>query len=346
MQSLPIYLYDNTIGVILDLDPATKGVTQVMYQRDLNIQKGIKNKVRVQFKNSDQKSLSLSNTSTFVFTMFDTISNRSILEKQVKILDDSVILNTLTDQTSTSNTLNISPTGISIGQSVTGFGIPVNTIVTGVSTNTVTLNNVTNYAVSSSTELTFGTQSLRGLGEIWFTESDTLDFDVSEYKYNIKYADPIWGGYVPAYANTYYGISGTLNLLQDTYPVLQPSQEIVSFLKSYNQQTLLYEHKSGNVYAYPEYNSNSALHTMAIYMTNFKGQIIVQGTLSNQPDSTGQYYTIKTLNYTGFNGIDYVNFNGVYTYVRVVYIPATAPGDSGNDNQIYFGNLDKILYRS
>ena len=40
MQSLPIYLYPNTLDVILDLDPNVLGVNRVMYQRDLKIQNG------------------------------------------------------------------------------------------------------------------------------------------------------------------------------------------------------------------------------------------------------------------------------------------------------------------
>ena len=42
MQNLPVYLYSNTLDVTLDLDATVRGVNQVMYQRDLKIQKGIK----------------------------------------------------------------------------------------------------------------------------------------------------------------------------------------------------------------------------------------------------------------------------------------------------------------
>ena len=87
MQNLPIYLYPNSFAVILDLDTTIKGVNQVMYQRDLTIQKGIKNQVRVQFKNSDQKKIRIHNTQTFVFSMFDAINQRLIVEKNLEVLD-------------------------------------------------------------------------------------------------------------------------------------------------------------------------------------------------------------------------------------------------------------------
>jgi hypothetical protein len=277
MQSLPIYLYHNTTDVILDLDPTTLGVNQVMYQHDLKIQKGVKNTVRIQFKNSDQKRIPISNTSTFVFTMFDTLDQRLLIEKKLDVLDDGTTL------------------------------------------------------------------ALRGLAELTLTESDTLDLDTSSYQFTVKYQDPVDRTYQHAYADTYYGVKGTIHLLQDAYPKLIPSQEIVSFNNHLNTTSMKYEHRSGGVYAYPEYNGNTALHTMALYMTRFKGTVYIQATLDNSP--TGNYSLVQTLTYNGFTGIDYVNFNGVYSYVKAYYVPATAPAESGNDNPAYYGSFDKILYR-
>lgn len=276
MQNLPVYLYDNTLQILLDLDETVKGVNQVMYQRDLKIQKGIKNKVRIQFKNSDQKRVSVS-TQTFVFSMFDAINQRLILEKELEIIE----------------------------------------------TNTAT----------------------KGLALLTLTESDVQDLDKSSYHYSVKVLDED-GTYLPAYANTYYGMNGTLHVSEEIFPVLQPSQEVVAFPQSFNPDSELWEHKSGNVYAYPEYNGNTALHTAALYMTNYKGTVYIQGTLSNTPDSSGNYATIETRTYNGFTGIDYVNFNGVFTYVRFMYVPAVKPGESTNDNPSFFGSFDKILYRS
>ena len=277
MQSLPIYLYENILAVTLDLDTTVRGVNQVMYQRDLQIQKGIKNVVRIQFKNSDQKRVPITGASVFIFSMFDAVNNRLLVEKQLAVLDDG------------------------------------------------------------------STLALKGLAELTLTESDTMDLPVSSYQFVIKRQDPTDGTYLPTYADTYYGVSGKLHLKQDAYPVLQPSQEIVSFNRSYNSSIAKYEHISGSVYAYPEFNGNQALHTMAIYMTNFKGTVYIQGTLSNIPGFN--YSTIDTRVYNGFDGIDYANFNGVYTYVRVYYVPATAPAESMNDNPAFYGSLDKILYR-
>lgn len=278
MQNLPVYLYTNKLDITLDLDETIRGINQVMYQRDLKIQKGIKNQVRIQFKNSDQKRVRIYNTQTFVFSMFDVVNQRLLIEKNLEVIDDA-------------------------------------------------------------------TTSTRGLALLTLNESDTLDLDRTSYQYSVKLQDSD-GTYLPAYSNTYYGMAGTLHLSSDIYPVLQNSTDISTFNITYNDDIQLYEHKSGNIYANPEYNGNSALHTLAMYMTNYKGTVYIQGTLDNSPGSSGNYSNIVTKTYNGFTGIDPINFNGVYTYVRIVHVPATAPAESNNDNPSFFGSFDKVLYRS
>lgn len=278
MQNLPVYLYNYKLDITLDLDATVKGVNQVMYQRDLKIQKGIKNNVRIQFKNSDQKNVRIYNTQTFVFSMFDAINQRLIVEKELEVLDAA-------------------------------------------------------------------TTSTKGLALLTLNESDTIDLDRTSYKYSIKLQDTD-GTYLPTYANTYYGVSGTLHLSSDVFPVLKDSTVVDSFVKIYNDDIQLYENKSGNIYANPEYNGNSALHTVAFYLTGYKGTVYIQGTLDNSPGESGNYSTIATKVYNGKTGVDYVNFNGVFTYIRVVHVPAKGPTDPDNDNPAYSGTFDKILYRS
>ena len=80
-------------------------------------------------------------------------------------------------------------------------------------------------------------------------------------------------------------------------------------------------------------------------MTNFKGTVYTQATLSNSPSSFNRYFTINSKHYNGFTGVDYVNFNGVFSYVRFMYVPDTAPVDSTNNNPDFYGSFDKLLYR-
>lgn len=278
-MKLPVYLYTNLFEVTLDLDNNNR-INQVMYQRDLKLQKGVKNTVQIQFKNSDQKFIDVS-TSSFVFVLFDTVNQRNLIEKNVTILDDGT------------------------------------------------------------------TRALRGLGEVVFTESDMEACESTYYKMGVKALDTD-GSYVPTYANTYYGVGATIEVRHDLYPTLVPSQEITKFSMYYNadQNALQYEYYTGNLNAFPEFKSNIALHTAAVYMTRYKGRVIVEGTLENDPGTFGNYAIIKDTTYNGFTGIDYYNFNGIFSKIRVRYIPAKEPVSQQNNNTVYAGTVDKVLYRS
>jgi hypothetical protein len=282
MLNLPVYLYPNSMTVLLDLDPTTPGVYQVMYKNELKLQKALKNVVSVQFKNSDQKRINIYNTQTFVFSMFDATNNQKLIEKQLTVLDDGSTLN------------------------------------------------------------------LRGLAQFVLTESDTKDLNKSFYNYSIKVLDNT-GSYVPAYADTYYGVSGTIVIDDTAYPVLQPSTVVDTLQSSYNQGTQLWEFKTRAMPAHPEFKNNQALHTIAYYMTNFVGTVKLQVTMDNDPDYLDNWSTIDTRIYTidePFSGIDYLNFNGVYSWVNVLVIPEKGPLDLDNlHNTTYRGTFDKVVYR-
>lgn len=91
MLKLPVYLYPNKFVITLDLDE-NRGVNNVMYQRNLTIQKGLKNTVQIQFKNSDQKPVPV-NGMTFVFNAFGP-DNRTLLSKRLDVVDDGITLST------------------------------------------------------------------------------------------------------------------------------------------------------------------------------------------------------------------------------------------------------------
>ncbi len=92
MQKLPVYLYTNRFNVILDLDN-NRGVNNVMYQRNLIFQKGLKNQVRIEFKNSDQKPVNIS-SGTFYFKMFSNDNVMPFNPKQLTVIDDGVTTST------------------------------------------------------------------------------------------------------------------------------------------------------------------------------------------------------------------------------------------------------------
>jgi len=251
-----------------------------MYQRELKLQKGVKNTIQIQFKNSDQKLLNVS-SSTFVAVLYDATNQRNLIEKTITILDDGV------------------------------------------------------------------TTSLRGLGKLEFTESDLEACESDYYSIGFKTLD-VDGSYVAAYANTYYGVAGTVKVQHDLYATLLPSQEITSFDVFYNadQGARRYEYYSGNLNASPQFKSNTALHTVAVYMTNYRGRVLIEGTLENDPTTFGNYAVISDKTYTVFSGIDYTNFNGIFSKIRIRYIPEKNPVTQRNNDTTYAGTVDRVLYRS
>lgn len=280
MQKLPVYLYPNLFEVVLDLDD-NKELYPIMYQRALEIQKGVRNTIQLQFKNSDQKLLDVS-TQTFVLNVFDSVDHTLIMQKSV--------------------------------------GIP-----SALSTATV----------------------YKGIGTVIFNERDTLDVDSKSYKFSVvKVEDD--GSTSPTYANTYYGVAGTLQIKNEIYPVLKPSYALSTFQRVYNSAPtkMQWEWYSGNIKADPALQDGNALHTISTYLTRFKGKVIIEGTLENTPGPFANYAVINTVDYNNFTGVDYYNFNGVFTNIRVRYIPNKNPIDNQNNDPTYTGTFDKFLYRS
>jgi hypothetical protein len=66
----------------------------------------------------------------------------------------------------------------------------------------------------------------------------------------------------------------------------------------------------------------------------------------NDPVTFGNYAVIGNFSYTGFSGIAYYNFNGVFSRVRIRYIPDKNPISQLNNDTSYAGTVDKVLYRS
>lgn len=265
MQKLPIYLYTNLFEVTLDLDK-NRGIHQIMYQRTLKIQKGVKNTVQLQFKNSDQKRVGIS-SSTFKMNVFDPVDRKLVMSKALTILDNASTL----------------------------------------------------------------TNALKGLAEISFLENETLKLDSKSYNFAIIKSEQD-GSYSPTYSNTYYDVAGTLEIRDDIYPLPAPGITLTTFQRYFNGAA--WEYGSGNLNVHPD--SFGTLHTAAFYMTDYQGTIIVEGSLENSPSINPRYAMIKTNTYNNkFTGIDYVNFTGVFNYIRVRYIPT--PDTTGT--------FDKLLLR-
>jgi hypothetical protein len=369
MQKLPVYLYPNLLTVQLDLDNEVKGINNTMYQRELKLQKGLKNKVQIQFKNSDQKRVRIHALTTLAAAA-----------------------------TTASSTLVVSdPSSISVGMWVINDYITTGTFVSAIANNILTLDNVNpeydpfndsfngtiTTPINSGTNVSFNhnfvfsmfnsneqrmvlqktlsiiddgiTTSTRGIALLELSVNDTRNLSSSYYTFGVTLTDND-GTNIPAYSNTYYGINGTVNLTHELWPTLKDSQTIIAFQRYANETTNQYEFYTGNLKAYPEHTQTT---TAAMYLNNFTGTIKVQATLDNSPATFGNYVTLDTRTYTGFTGVDYANVEGIWNDVRVVWIPNSSnlyglhnyyspqmPGNPTPGSDYWpNGKIDKVLYR-
>jgi hypothetical protein len=207
------------------------------------------------------------------------------------------------------------------------------------------------------------TRTLKGLAQLQLIESDTINLDSTSYTFGIKQLNPDGNTFSPTYANTYYGMSGVLQVVQDLFPVLKPSQEVplATRLANGDPSHNMYDFWGGNVYANPELKSNTGLYTAALYLNNFAGTYSIEGTLDNEPAQPGNananFVTITSATIsTNTTGIVYVNFNGIFNYVRFKSTPApdafatnwysTPQLNPATPTQFPNGKIDKVLFRS
>jgi hypothetical protein len=370
MQKLPVYLYSNLFNIQLDLDAGVREVNDKMYQRELVIQKGLKNKIQLQFKNSDQKNVRVAALGSVATTV--TTSTNVIQLADAKTVKE--------------------------GMYIDSAFVKPNTFVSNISNNTVTISNLDPVfdpelgeflspiiaPIPAGTELNFKhnfvfsmfdsiqqrmvlqksveilddgtTTATRGLALLELTETDTRELDKSFYTFGVTLNDKD-GTNIPSYSNTYYGINGTVKIAGDLWPTLKDSIEITQFQIYINRDDQLYEFYTGNLKAYPELTQTT---TAAMYFDNFTGTVLVQATLENSPGNFANYATVETKTYTNFTGVDYANIEGSWTDVRIKWIPAASdlvgnlnyysaqmPGNPTTGTAHYpNGKIDKVLYRN
>tara|TARA_A100001388_G_scaffold261354_1_gene230165 strand:- start:5380 stop:6063 length:684 start_codon:yes stop_codon:yes gene_type:complete len=168
------------------------------------------------------------------------------------------------------------------------------------------------------------TPSYKGQFEINITSSDTLNLNAQYLTYTV-YLRNTSNSDTLTYADSQYGVPGTIELTNEAFPGAIDSKTVSTFINSI----------SSVVDAQPDINSNNALHTAAIYSTGFAGTVKVQGTLDDS--TTDSWFDIDTVTFTGSETQPKPsNFNGVFSYIRFA-----VANDSGNS-----GTIDKILVRN
>ena len=167
------------------------------------------------------------------------------------------------------------------------------------------------------------TPNFKGQFTINIKDGDTLNLDAQYLSYTVYLTDTNQANTL-TYADTQYGITCTIELTNEAFPGAINSKEVTNFVDKI----------STVIDGEPHINSNTALHTAAIYSTDFDGTVTVQGTLD--ANNTNSWFDISTETLTNPSTPHYVNFNGVFSNIRFKF-----DNTSGNS-----GTIDKILVRN
>ena len=275
MLNFTIFIFVSGYTLFSDLDPGTRQGYTPMYQKDIQVAKGVTNTIKFTVKNQDQKPLDISGE-TLTFNLVNKETGAVHLQKQCTTVDDG------------------------------------------------------------------STVATKGVATLTLNESDTADLISKFYKFSVTRTIGGSGNHV-TYANTYYEIAGTLEIVDQVYPSFTNSTELpnTDFTRPltndfYSPNGQVTEYYSSIVDAQPEFKRNGALHTFQYYNTSYTGTLYLEATLDPQVSSDTSWVQLDTVSFNGSTDNSYINVTGVYNWFRLKHLP-----DISNT-----GTLDKVLVRS
>jgi len=153
----------------------------------------------------------------------------------------------------------------------------------------------------------------RGTFKVIIPENNLLNLKQQYLTYNI-YMEDADNEKVLTYANEWFDATGVIYLSSRAFPGPRATGEINTFSKV---SPSLDEWTSESLDAQPGINGNEALHTVAVYTSEYTGDVVVQGTLENQVTPNTVWADLTTLTAANETAPIYANFNGVFSYLRV-----------------------------
>tara|TARA_B110000305_G_scaffold75614_1_gene84854 strand:- start:10941 stop:11726 length:786 start_codon:yes stop_codon:yes gene_type:complete len=244
MQLVSKYLLNNNVTLTANLAGEITEYRSV-YQRNLNIAKGIDNPIQFNVLNADQKPVSILNTYTPKFQLYDE-NNRLIVSRDGTVIETS-------------------------------------------------------------------TPSKVGHFTVTIAENDLLNIKSQYMHYTVYLQKNSDSTKTILHSGVNFENKGTVYISTEEFPGPVDSYSVTTFIED-NPGSGVFV--SETVTAEPTINGNSALHTVAYYLDEAVGDIVVQGTLANQIDGNTFWTDINTFASTDANNLKYVNFNGVYSYLR------------------------------
>ena len=174
------------------------------------------------------------------------------------------------------------------------------------------------------------TPSFKGQFTVKVSENDLLSLKSQFASYNVYLVATSDNAKTLTYANTHYNAKGTIEIKGDAFPGPSNSYSIKTFTETGVDTDIFV---SETITAEPALNGNEALHTAAIYSTDFAGDVFIEGTLENAVTGQTKFGDIVKVNIASSTQPNYVNFNGVFNHLRVRYTKTS-------------GTIDKVLVRN
>lgn len=296
-----MYLYPNVVDAYPN--PASTWTNErfrMPYNRSLKIYRSVDNRIDFQLRNGDQKKFNFTG-SYLVFKLINKENNDLIIEKDCSVDDASVGRLYVTITEAELRDLEPGFYRYSLVKETRSF-----------------LDGLDEYTVSSSGPLYFDSQygaeaDLEVMGDVSGLPYDTITVD----KFN--------------------------KLVDYDVPVTSSNEEVGQFA---NPRPNYAQNIPGNRYEEtfvsslidggPNLTTANSLHTFQIYLDNYDGDLILQGSLGEggRP-AEGTWSDIETWTLSGSNPNFIYNLTAKYNWFRFKYIPT--------ENNA--GTIDKILYR-
>lgn len=178
-------------------------------------------------------------------------------------------------------------------------------------------------------EKTFDPRSL-ALGKLSLniTANELQDIESGFYQYsimkesrnNIDSTEYTVSSKEPLYLDSQYGTVGTVEITADLRGEPRPSVVIKEFSEDipevFTDARIFY---SGIIDAKPQTSTGSSIHTFQFYTTDYNGEIVIQGSLSDGANPQ-EWIDLETFDVVG-NNIDYANITGKYNFFRIKHTP-------------------------
>lgn len=170
-----------------------------------------------------------------------------------------------------------------------------------------------------------------GQWELTLLEGETAEWKSGHYRLAVTIQDELGDEY-NLYSDLNYSAVADIRLLANAMPKFKAATEIGS--TDFQERVDIFYSS-----AYPgdaQSGRHDGLHTAAIYLNDFTGQIWVQGSLENAvPSEDTDWFDVTDLTFTTDTGIFPVDFQVDAQWIRFRYVP-----DIANT-----GEITKILYR-